>query len=388
VLNGLLSDAGGATLDERVREWIAGLAIRPADAPALGAWQPLARWELDFAPMLKGQFASLDAKIETRVSDSFYRLNTIDPLNDYWLAWSSYTTNPSSKAPSISGFMRVNWKELAMGFDGFKTGITRLYDHGPTGTVGSTSSTSEVNFQVGGSLSDKVTGNAAFGAKFGVSQSLPDVAVTDQTSAAPKTQFAQWVSDFGSGAGAARSNYTNQFSAISTIPSTFYDLAPSDEFVQFNTKAWLGAALILGPAHLQWDGSKESSVQIAAPYFALSTKDIVLAPDQQVTFNIVAAPPKTLIPQDPVAWTVTNQVATWLAVNPVQGSGSTGTGTKGGAPPITVIAQHNAPIGNVAFIQVNTNPVFAAHEVQAANLAIRVCIVAKKGDKCPIPATR
>jgi hypothetical protein len=390
-MNGLVSDAAGSTLDERVREWATALSIRPADAPALGAWQPLARWEMDFAPTLKGHdITPLNgSKIETRVSNSFYRLNTIDPRFDYWLVWTSYSTSPSATVPSFAPFIRVNWKELRMGFDSFTGGVARLFDHGPTGTVGSTSETREINFQVGGSLSDKVTGNASIGAKFGVSQSLPDVSITDQTGGAATTQFAQWLTDFGSNAGAARSTFTNQFSTVSIMPKTLYDLPTDRQAVRFSTKAWLGAAIVIHPVYsIQWDGSKESSVMISAPYFAITTKELDLAPDQQATFNIIAAPPKTAIPQDPLAWTVTNTVATWLAVNPVQGSGSTGTGTKGGAPPITVTAQHNAPIGNVAYIQVNTNPVFAADEVQSANLAVRVCIVAKRGDKCPIPADR
>lgn len=115
---------------------------------------------------------------------SVYRLNTTDPTSDYYMVYTVPTVQPSWNG-SCDGFSTCDWHTYSRHLE---TNLTQagLTEHGPTGTIG----TSSVSFTIGGSVGPTGPGASA---SFGVSWTQPDVTTTDLST----TSAGIWDENFG-----------------------------------------------------------------------------------------------------------------------------------------------------------------------------------------------
>jgi hypothetical protein len=363
------------------------------------AWQRLARWTMSWpggicinsaglfpyaCPVnaFNGSLVPYYITSNMTMTASFYRLDTTEVDYDYYMAWERFQTGPGPDCQSYHyTYCHLMSRQETIALNPSLGAL--LPEHGPAGTQGTSSTTTTQNWNVGASVSNKVS--AGYSSTFSMTDTLPSVVVTDNTAGATGA----WTEQIGSGGTAYTATYFNDFSTIFQVPKAAVDYKRTpNPLVGFNLLNNIDVTAGGGNFGTNtYQNPTNFLIDIAPTYFAVDVSEVDVQAGQSKTFNIIAAPPVTsptpqfgVLSQTALSWVITNSDSS-LALTPTSGSGSTNSGPDS-PPSITVTAEPHAAVGHVAYLQVNTNPPNAAYSVQAAPFSVKVCIVGPSG-ACP-----
>ena len=359
-----LAAAGGETqaaaqfnqwVGAQVAQQAAGQQTAPS-SPQPGAWTDLNYALLNYSDPWNDahQFAI-----------TYYRLNDLNIGADWYLFATHVQTTPNySGCNYTSCGVFTNQRNLTI------PGPISLFDHGPTGTI--TSSTD--SFTVGTSLNVASDVGAGVDASYSQSWNTQAVTTTDQTSGntaawqenftgpnysawpfgptpPPPTSTGTFISYqaaiFIAGEGTSSFNLTPVVVSKMELDNNFHLCFPFLCYTQNFLTTTLSVPLTIQP-----------------PAFSVSPSALQLTSGSSGGFSIAAYVPNSA---QNLAWDVTN-IPSWLTVSSLSGAGFSS---------VKVIVARRTPRGSVAYLNFNTSPAFAAPSVESGPIVVTVTVVKK-----------
>jgi hypothetical protein len=279
---------------------------------------------------------------------SAYRLNDTDPAHDYYMV----LTDPQSE-PHFTGCpLACGWFTSQRVFTMSTTPAMVLVDHGPNNPITNDSG----SFTIGGELSP----SPGVDASFTHSWQQPSVVTTDQSDLGKG--IGQWNEAFA-GQGVFQPPPETSTGTFVSHQGSIFQVPGGTTSFQFS----LDAQIISEFNHTFTDELETLpapvTLTIFPPLFAVSVSSLTIPPGGSGKFDIVSTNP-TGSTNIGLPWVVSN-VPDWLTVDHVSGSVST---------VVTLDVQPGTPPGSVAFVNVNTDPAFAAPSVEKTPLVVKVIV--------------
>ena len=281
---------------------------------------------------------------------SVYRGNDNDPAHDYYMVLTDPQSEPHYMGCPIIG--DCGWFTSQRVFTMSTTPPMVLVDHGPNNPI----TTDSGSFTIGALLtfSPGVTGS------FTQAWQQPSVVTTDQS------DLSKGVGQWNEGFAGQRPFQPPPETSIGIFVShqgSIFEVPGGTKSFQFSLDAQITSELngvftdssetFPAPVHLA----------IFPPLFAVSLSSLTIPPGGSGNFDIVSTNP-TGGTNIGLPWVVSN-IPTWLTVDHVSGSVST---------TLTLEVQPGTPRGSVAFLNVNTDPAFAAPSVEQNPLVVKVIV--------------
>ena len=213
-----------------------------------------------------------------------YRLNSIDPATDYYMVLTDAQDSPNFGSGWVISQRGIDIRAQTQ--DG--TNAT-LFDHGPTGTLTSTT----VGFSVGVGIS--LLGPSVT-ATFSANWTQPSVVTTDKSNT-----FASWIESIGGITPVSTGTFLSHQSAIFVVPgdTTTLTIAPS-------LLASFGP--LTSPDAIQVD---VGPIDAEPPTFSATPTSIVLAPGVSTNLHVVASNSNST---QGLTWNVSSINNNWLSV--------------------------------------------------------------------------
>ena len=337
-------------------------SVTPKEAPSLGGgWSQQANRITRVAS---------DAGSLTSIT-STYRLNGQDTAFDYYMVTNRMigsANNVICKSPLIGegaiGYYTYLRETFIDDVSFGTTERTRVFETGPSTSVGS----STQGFSIGGSLGASPSGPTA-GVSATYSESYSSTNVSTDRVAMPAPTLVGWKYGFTSGRKFAPKvcPLTSTYNSL-TLPNAIIVQRPKgfgwdvqvfnrNNFV-YETFKDAGSRHNFNPSNI-WTSERFSLRQ---PQFSVNTNNLnIPAVTRTATLGINAVVPGS---QFPLNWRITN-IPLWLAVNQTSGSGP---------KDITLTAQPGTPAGSIAYLNVDTFPANAANSVERGPLVVQVMV--------------
>jgi len=264
-----------------------------------------------------------------------YRLNSIDPTTDYYMVLTDAQDSPNFGSGWVISQRGIDVRAQLP--DG--TNAT-LFDHGPTGTLTSTT----VGFSVGVGISllgPSVTATVS------ANWTQPSVVTTDKSNS-----FASWIESIGGITPVSTGTFLSHQSAIFVVPgdTTTLTIAPS-------LLASFGP--LTSPDAIQVD---VGPIDAEPPTFSATPTSIVLAPGVSTKLHVVASNSNST---QGLSWNVTSTNNPWLSV-PL-GPFSTN-------QDLDIAVAPGTQVNTTGFISVDTDPPFAAKSVESGPIIVQVTV--------------
>ena len=324
--SGIKEDTAVAT-DASVRADSKKGALEDAgDGPDPGAWTHLST--------TTNSMTSANQNVAL-LTATVYRLNSIDPATDYYMVLTDAQDSPNFGSGWVISQRGVDVR--AQTPDG--TNAT-LFDHGPTGTLTSTT----VGFSVGVGIS--LLGPSVT-ATFSANWTQPSVVTTDKSDS-----FASWIESIGGITPVSTGTFLSHQSAIFVVPgdTTSLSIFPS-------LLAAFGSAA--GPDAIQVD---VGPIDAEPPTFSATPTSIVLAPGVSTKLHVVASNSNS---SQGLSWNITGNNNTWLSVP----SGPFSTSLD-----LDIAVLPGTSVGTSGFVSVDTDPPFAAKSVESGPIQVQVTV--------------
>ena len=264
-----------------------------------------------------------------------YRLNSIDPATDYYMVLTDAQDSPNFGSGWVISQRGIDIRAQTQ--DG--TNAT-LFDHGPTGTLTSTT----VGFSVGVGIS--LLGPSVT-ATFSANWTQPSVVTTDKSNT-----FASWIESIGGITPVSTGTFLSHQSAIFVVPgdTTTLTIAPS-------LLASFGP--LTSPDAIQVD---VGPIDAEPPTFSATPTSIVLAPGVSTKLHVVASNSNST---QGLTWNVSSINNNWLSV-PL--------GPFSANQDLDIAVAPGTQVGTTGFISVDTDPPFAAKSVESGPIQVQVTV--------------
>jgi hypothetical protein len=347
---------GAAPWKQHLDEWIQQQQANLGSAALLGDPAPPPQaWTLLYTVTLQHNEGAGGYGQST---NSYYRLNTTSNLTDYYMVTTVPQTTPAWHG-NCDGLVSCDWHtiERDISIDGSKQGAT-LVDHGPTGTINS----STAGFTIGGGVGPTgPNGSAGFSATW----TQPDVTTTDNSTG----QSASWTETMnfprenrclpvvGDVPGTSSGTFLSRQAAIFSVPggttSLSFPMTFTANFCEFDLAGFRGS--IYDSFTITGD------VQLAPPVLTVFPTNLTIPAGGSASLLVNAFIPHS---DQGVAWQITSNKP-WLSVP------SGGPFSAGQVIPISVVSGAPADTGTLS---VNTYPPFAAASVAGSPLLVNVSV--------------
>ena len=358
VYQGYAAAGGEARAAEGLNQWIssqasAGASALAAGAPSNQAWTQLASTTTSFTD-------SWNDYVLYAMDD--YRLNDINSGGDWYLFTSRTLTSPgylgcggSNCGPYI--FQR----NIAMTA---ASPASSLVDHGPSGTI----TTSSTSYTVGLSLSVGTDVGVGVNASTTQTWEQPSVTTVDQSGglrAAWQENFSGPTLNIAPPPATASGSFQSDQAAIFLAPegTTSFSLfgagsyaAERDTFYSCGLFGWATCE-----SSAEQGATVTISLNVRPPAISVSPTALVLSSGTSGSFGIQATIPGST---QGLAWEITN-VPNWLALTSLVGNGSAN---------ITGTVQPKTKRGSVAYLNINTSPAYAAPSVEKGPIVLTVTV--------------
>ena len=294
--------------------------------PDLGAWTHLST--------TTNSMTSSNQNVAV-LTATVYRLNSIDPTTDYYMVLTDAQDSPNFGSGWVISQRAIDVRAQTQ--DG--TNAT-LFDHGPTGTLTSTT----VGFSVGVGISligPSVTATVS------ANWTQPSVVTTDKSNS-----FASWIESIGGITPVSTGTFLSHQSAIFVVPGDTTSLSISPSLL-----AAFGSAA--GPDAIE---VSVGPIDAEPPTFSATPTSIVLAPGVATTLHVVASIPNS---SQGLTWNITGNNNTWLSVP---------SGPFSANQDLDISVLPGTAVGTSGFISVDTDPPFAAKSVESGPIQVQVTV--------------
>ena len=265
-----------------------------------------------------------------------YRLNSIDPTSDYYMVLTD-----AQDSPNFGGGWTMFQRAVVVEAQTQDGTNATLFDHGPTGTLTSTT----VGFSVGVSIS--LLGPSV-SATFSASWTQPSVITVD----ASTSSAARWSESFGLLTPVSTGTFLSHQSSIFVVPGDTTSLTITPALTALFQS-------VGGPDEIQFAAGP---IDAEPPVFTATPISIVLAPGASTTLDVVASIPNS---NQGLTWNISNNDNTWLSVP----SGPFSTNQD-----LPIAVNPGTPVGTTGFITVDTDPPFAAKSVESGPIQVQVTV--------------